>query len=63
MDFARGPAEMAAAYRERRPCRISAAFTLHINEMALAIHHAGRDGAFYRMTTSFSPIEPMPWAR
>lgn len=63
MDFARGPAEMAAAYIERRPCRISAAFTLHVNEMALAIHHAGRDGAFYRMTTSFSPIEPMPWAR
>jgi predicted dehydrogenase len=63
MDFARGPAEMAASLTEGRPCRISAAFTLHVNEMALAIHHAGRDGAFHRMTTSFTPVEPMPWAR
>ena len=63
MDFARGPAEMAAALAEGRPCRISAAFTLHVNEMALAIHHAARDGAQYRMTTSFVPVEPMPWAR
>ena len=62
MDFARGPAEMAASMAEGRPCRISAAFTLHVTEMALAIHHAGRDGAFYRMTTSFTPVEPMPWA-
>jgi predicted dehydrogenase len=63
MDFARGPAEMAAALAEGRACRLSAAFTLHVNEMALAIHHAGRDGADYRMTTTFSPMEPMPWAR
>jgi predicted dehydrogenase len=63
MDFARGPAEMAAALREGRPCRLSPEFTLHINELALAIHHAARDGATYRMTTTFAPMEPMPWAR
>ena len=62
MDFARGPAEMAAALAENRPCRLSADFSLHTNEIALAIHHAARDGAFYRMSTSFDPIEPMPWA-
>ena len=62
MDFARGPAEMAAALTEGRPCRLSAAFTLHVNELALAIHHADRDGAEHRMTTTFAPMEPMPWA-
>ena len=62
MDFARGPAEVAAAIREKRPCRLSPEFSLHVNEMALAIHHARRDGAVYQMTTTFDPIEPMPWA-
>jgi predicted dehydrogenase len=63
MDFARGPAEVAAAIRERRPCRLSPEFSLHVNEIALAIHHARRDGAVYEMTTTFDPIEPMPWAQ
>jgi predicted dehydrogenase len=62
MDFARGPAEMAAAIREQRPCRLSPAFSLHVNEMALAIHWAREQGATYRMTTTFEPVEPMPWA-
>jgi predicted dehydrogenase len=62
MDFARGPAEMADAIREGRPCRISPELSLHVNELALAIHHAARDGCHYRMTTTFDPIEPMQWA-
>jgi predicted dehydrogenase len=62
MDFARGPAEMAASLREARPSRISAAFSLHVNELALAIHYAREQGATYRMTTSFEPASPMPWA-
>jgi predicted dehydrogenase len=60
MDFARGPAELAAAIREGRPCRLSSRFSLHVNELALAID-AGT-GA-YQMTTRFDPVEPMPWAR
>ena len=63
MDFARGPAEMAAALREGRPCRLSADLSLHVTDVALAIHHARRDGAVRRITTRFPPIEPMPWAR
>ncbi|MBA3624232.1 MAG: Gfo/Idh/MocA family oxidoreductase [Methylibium sp.] len=63
MDFARGPAEMAAALREGRACRLSADFALHVNELTLAIHHAGTAGAAHRMTTRFDPMEPMPWAR
>lgn len=57
MDFARGPAEMARAIAAGRPGRLSAAFSLHANELALAIHHARRDGASYRMTTTFDPRE------
>ena len=63
MDFARGPAELAAAVREKRPCRLSARFSLHVNEMALAIHWAREQGSTYKMTTTFDVMEPMPWAK
>jgi predicted dehydrogenase len=62
MDFARGPAELARAARENRACRLSARFSLHVNELALAIHYAREHGATHRMTTRFDPIEPMPWS-
>jgi predicted dehydrogenase len=63
MDFARGPAEVAASIREGRPCRVSAKFSLHVNEITLAIHWAREQGATYTMTTTFDPVEPMPWAK
>ena len=62
MDFARGPAEMAAALREGRPCRLSPRLSLHVNELALAIHEASGHGRYHEMTTTFDPIEPMPWS-
>lgn len=63
MDFARGIAEMAAALREHRRSHIPADYYLHINEIALAIHHAYTTGtAHYTLTTSFEPLTPMPWA-
>ena len=62
MDFARGPAELADAIRAGRPCRLSARFSLHVNELALAIHQAREQGATYRMTTSFDAVQPMPWS-
>lgn len=62
MDFSRGPAEMAASLREQRACRLSPEFSLHVNEMALAIHGARTNGATVQMTTRFDPMEPMPWA-
>ena len=62
MDFARGPAEMAASLREGRACRLSPEFSLHVNELALAIHGARTNGGEVRMTTRFQPMEPMPWA-
>jgi predicted dehydrogenase len=62
MDFARGPAELADAVRNNRPCRLSARFSLHVNEMALAIHWAREQGATYSMSTTFDTIQPMPWS-
>jgi len=62
MDFARGIAEMADALSERRPCRLSPEYSLHNNELVLAIQDGGAGGT-YRPTTTFEPMEPMPWAR
>ena len=61
--FARGVAEMAAAIRENRPSRLSAQFSLHVNEIALAIHYAREQGSTYQMTTTFDPVEPASWAQ
>lgn len=63
MDFARGVAEMAAAIREKRPCRLSPRFSLHNNEIVLAIQNALATGAPYKLTTTFEPVVPMPWAK
>jgi predicted dehydrogenase len=63
MDFSRGVAEMAAAIRENRPCRLSTQFSLHNNEIVLAIQNALETGAPYQLTTTFDPIEPMVWAK
>ena len=63
MDFARGIAELAGAVRENRPSRLSTDFSLHNNELVLAIAEAATTAMPYRMTTTFSPIEPMPWAQ
>lgn len=63
MDFSRGVAEMAAALREGRRSHMPADYYLHVNEMALAIHHAYRGKAEYIMTTTFDPVAPMPWAQ
>jgi len=63
MDFCRGVAELAAAIKEGRPCRLSAQYSLHTNEVVLAIQNALETGAPYKVTTTFDPIEPMPWAK
>jgi predicted dehydrogenase len=63
VDFCLGPAELAAAVEEGRPCRLSARFCLHITELTLAIHNAMETGAHTKLSSSFDPIEPMPWAQ
>ena len=63
IDPASNIAEMAAAIRENRLCRLSPQYCLHNNEVVLAIHNAQETGAIYHVTTSFDPPEPMPWAQ
>lgn len=63
MDYSRGVAELAAAITEKRPCRLSARYSLHINEIVIAIHNALETGSTYKISSSFDPIEPMPWAK
>lgn len=63
MDFSRGPAEMAAALREGRPCRLSSRFALHVNELAVTMQYPEKMGCPRLLESSFEPIEPMPWAR
>ena len=60
MNFALGPAEMLSALREKRKCRLSADFALHLNEVTLAIQ-SGK-GLEYMQTTC-PPMDPMPWAQ
>src|SRR4051812_26580087 len=62
MDFARGVAEMAAAIKEDRAPRLSARFSLHVLEVTLAIQNAHEQSSTYEVTTTFDPVEPMPWA-
>jgi predicted dehydrogenase len=62
MDFCRGMAEMADSLKDKRPCRLSAAWSLHVNELVFAMQYPDQYGASYHMTSSFEPMSPMPWA-
>jgi hypothetical protein len=56
MDFARGPAEMASALFENRRSYIPADFSLHVTEVALAIHNTGSENPSYDMKSTFAPF-------
>ncbi|HEY9106915.1 MAG TPA: Gfo/Idh/MocA family oxidoreductase [Roseateles sp.] len=61
MDFARGVAELAAAIEAGRECeKLSMAFSLHVNEVVLAISEA-QGGRKTRITTDFPALPPGPW--
>ncbi|MGA8872594.1 MAG: hypothetical protein WA434_13370 [Candidatus Acidiferrales bacterium] len=62
MDFARGISEQAAALRENRPCRLSARFILHVNEIVLALQPPLGTGGTRPIISTFEPMAPMPWA-
>jgi predicted dehydrogenase len=63
MDFARGPAEMAAAIAEKRPSRMDARYALHVNEIVLAMQNPHEMGSPRRLTSTYEPPLPMLWAR
>ncbi len=63
MDFSRGIAELAASIREERPSRLSAHFSLHVNEIVLAMQYPEQMGSPRFLTSTFEQPIPMPWAK
>jgi predicted dehydrogenase len=61
VDFFRGPAELSAAVRENRPCRLSADLGCHILELVEALQFPGESGGPRKIQSTFDPIEPLPW--
>lgn len=62
IDFSRGPAELAAAAEEGRPPALGADWSLHVNELALAIQSPGSQGGPRTLRSGFESLAPMPWA-
>ena len=62
VDFCLGPAELATSVRERRACRLPPKYCLHNTEIVLAIHNSLETRGYHKMTTSFDPMDPLPWA-
>ena len=59
MDFARGVAELAASIRENRCSQLSKRYSLHTNELVIAIHQSRETGLPYKVTTTFDPFETL----
>jgi predicted dehydrogenase len=59
VDFCRGPAELSAAIRENRPCRLSAELAIHVVEVVEALQYPQRFAGKRRITSKFAPIEPV----
>jgi len=62
LDFCRGVVDLVESIRDHRPCRISPRFSLHVNEIVLTLQEPGKMGSPRQLTTTFEPVEPMPWA-
>lgn len=58
MDYLRGVQDLAAALRGSRPCKLSARFALHVNEIALAIQQGETNGRRVTIRTSLVAEQP-----
>jgi predicted dehydrogenase len=61
MDFARGIAEVVEAVAQKRPSRLAARQSLHLNEIVLALGGVA-GGRTVKMSTTCEAPAPMPWA-
>jgi predicted dehydrogenase len=59
VDFSRGPAELAAAIEEKRPCRLSANLGWHITELVESLQYPERFGFRRQLTSSFAAMHPL----
>jgi len=62
MNFALGPAEVLASMEEGRDPRTLADFSLHLNEVTLAIQNSLDSAGVQIMKTSCPPLTPLIWA-
>jgi predicted dehydrogenase len=60
VDFCRGPAELAAAIGQKRPCRLSAELGWHITELIESLQYPERFGFRRKLVSTFDAIEPLP---
>jgi predicted dehydrogenase len=61
VDFLRGPAEMAEAIREGRPCRLSPELGLHMTELIETLQYPERFESPRTINSRFDSIQPLPW--
>ncbi len=61
VDFLRGPADMAEAIREERPCRLSPELGVHMTELIETLQYPERFENPRIINSSFDPIQPLPW--
>jgi predicted dehydrogenase len=62
MNFALGPMDMLTCLDTAQPLHMSTDMSLHMNEITLALQNAGEHSGSQKMTTTFAPVAPMPWA-
>lgn len=62
IDYCRGIADLVESINDQRPCRLSARFSLHVNEIVLSLQDPKGMGSPRQLTTGFEPMAPMPWA-
>jgi predicted dehydrogenase len=60
VDFCRGPAEMADAIRDKRPCRLSPELGWHITELIERMQYPERFVGRPTLESVFAAIEPLP---
>jgi predicted dehydrogenase len=60
VDFCRGPAELADAILQKRPCRLSAELGVHLTELIERLQYPERSAGRCEMESTFDPIEPLP---
>ena len=60
VDFCRGPAEMADAIQNRRPCRLSPELGWHITELIERLQFPEKFDDQREIVSTFDPIQPLP---
>jgi predicted dehydrogenase len=63
VDFCRGPAEMADAIRDKRPCRLSPELGWHITELIERLQFPEKFEGRPEIVSTFDPIQPLPVSR